>query len=43
LKKVLNEAGTNQNENQGIADSSNRRMDYKNVDFGYKDKHIPII
>lgn len=24
-------------------DSSNRRIDYKNVDFGYKDKHIPHI
>lgn len=24
-------------------DSSNRRIDYKNVDFGYKDKHIPNI
>ena len=24
-------------------DYSNRRIDYKNVDFGYKDKHIPHV
>jgi hypothetical protein len=38
----MNEAGNNKI--IGLAnDSSNRRIDYKNVDFGYKDKHIPNI
>lgn len=26
-----------------MVDLSSRRIDYKNVDFGYKDKHIPVI
>lgn len=39
LRRPANEAGAG-----GVAgDSSNRRIDYKNVDFGYKDKHIPHI
>ncbi len=33
----------NRNTNDGDAEASQRRIDYKQVDFGYKNKSIPNI